>query len=378
MKALIVGPAYPLRGGIANFSHSLGKAFKAEGWAVSVVSFSLQYPSILFPGKTQKEVSGHPPDLEIHALINSVNPRTWQRAARFIRDAHPDIVVVQYWTPYLAPALAGILRKLRKMIHIQVIGLTHNIAPHEGSPLDRHLTRRFLKQCDGFITLSESVRKELKTLYPDKPASFIPHPVYDLFGDPVERKAGLEKLGLDPGFTYLLFFGIIRPYKGLDLFIEAMALLREQYPRLRMLVAGEFYENPARYTRLIEQYGLSGRVKMFDYFIPTDEVKYFFAAADLVVQPYRSASQSGITQMAYQFGTPMVVTRVGGLPELVRDGVTGWVCDPEPQAVAGAITKFLQHQDRESLRKNVLAGKKRFGWDRMVREIRNMGSALSG
>ncbi|NOY36325.1 MAG: glycosyltransferase [Chlorobi bacterium] len=376
MKNLIIGPAYPLRGGIANFSHALGLAFKKQGMETGVVSFSYQYPSFLFPGKTQKDISSPPPPIPVYPLISSVNPFTWKPSAKFILEKSPDFIVVQYWTPYLAPALRGVVKRLGSKKPFPVIGLTHNITPHEGGLMDRYLTRRFLSQCDGFITLSATVRNELEKLYPGKPAHFIPHPVYDIFGDPVSQSEGIRYLDLNPAYRYLLFFGIIRPYKGLDILLEALSLLRDHDPPLRLIIAGEFYDKKEKYMKMIRKHHLSEMIIMHDRFIPGEEVKYFFAASDLVVQPYRTASQSGITQMAYHFGKPMVVTRVGGLPELVADGRTGWVCDTSPEAVADGIRNYFKISRPGEIRNNIQMEKKRFSWESMVNGMVEMAAEL--
>ncbi|MGX5816759.1 glycosyltransferase [Chitinophaga lutea] len=335
-KITIIGPAHPLRGGLAAFNERLARQLTEQGNEVTIHTFSFQYPGFLFPGKTQYADGPAPEGLHIRRTVHSLNPLNWRKTGQAIAKERPDIVIIAYWLPFMAPSLGTIARYIRRNGHSRIIGLVHNLTPHEKRPGDLLLSRYFVRQCDAFITLSREVEKELRSLAP-APVAYAPHPVYDSFGDPVDAVKARQHLGLDPQKTYLLFFGFIRAYKGLDLLLQAFADPRIQaLPDVELLVAGEFYEDRKKYEPL-----LGPRVKVIEDFIPNDEVKYYFSAADLIVQPYRTATQSGISQMAYHFGKPMLVTNVGGLPEIVPHGKAGYVVMPDPASIADGIMHFL-------------------------------------
>lgn len=372
-RNLIVGPAYPYRGGIADFNEALCKAFNQAGTHSEIVSFTLQYPSILFPGSSQYDYSDKP-DLAIHRIISSINPLSWIRAARFIRKYEPDYLVVRYWLPFMAPALGSVLRLALRGKKIKVIAITDNIIPHEKRPFDKQLSAFFTSACDGFVAMSRSVMKELSQFPGTEKRIFLPHPVYDIFGEKVSKTQAQHELSLDRKFRYMLFFGFIRNYKGLDILLEALAQL--QIPDVKLIIAGEFYEDSEKYQALIEKNDLKDRVILHTDFIPTDRVKYYFCSADIIVQPYRSATQSGVTQIAYNFGRPMLVTEVGGLPEIVPHGEAGYVVKPDPAAVAEALKDFFQN-DREKLySENVERLKEKFSWPYFVKGIEELVQAL--
>lgn len=335
-KIVIIGPAHPLRGGLAAFNERLAAQLTAQGNEVSVHTFSFQYPGFMFPGKTQYAEGPAPAGLKIRRSVHSMNPLNWLRTGRAIAKERPDIVIVAFWLPIMAASLGTIAKIIRKNGHSRIIGLVHNLIPHEKRPGDAPLTKYFVRQCHAFITLSREVEKDLHRLT-SAPVAFAPHPVYDSFGDPVSPAVAKQHLHLDASKQYLLFFGFIRAYKGLDLLLEAFADERLQaISNLELLVAGEFYEDKKKYEPL-----LSPRVKLVEDFIPNERVKYYFSAADLIVQPYKTATQSGISQMAYHFEKPMLVTHVGGLPEIVPDGKAGYVVSPNPKAIADGILRFL-------------------------------------
>ncbi|MRG44060.1 glycosyltransferase [Chitinophaga sp. SYP-B3965] len=335
-KIVIIGPAHPLRGGLASFNERLARQLTDQGNKVSIHTFSFQYPGFMFPGKTQYADGPAPAGLDIQRTIHSMNPLNWLKTGRKIKKERPDIVIIAYWLPIMAPALGSIANIIRKNKHSQIIGLVHNLIPHEKRPGDKPFTRYFVNQCDAFITLSKEVLADIKQLT-DKPVAYSPHPVYDNFGDAVAPAVAKQHLGWDANNRYLLFFGFIRAYKGLDLLLEAFADPRLQaIQNLQLVVAGEFYEDRKKYDHLITE-----KVKIFSDFIPNEEVKYYFSAADLIVQPYRTATQSGISQMAYHFEKPMLVTAVGGLPEIVPDGKAGYVVALDATAIADGILRFL-------------------------------------
>lgn len=377
-RVVIVGPAYPLRGGgMATFNERLAYAFQEAGDEVEIVTFSLQYPSFLFPGKSQYSDEPAPEALEIKVLINSINPISWLRAGNYIRKQEPDLVLFRYWLPFMGPAFGTIARIIGKNRHSRILAITDNVVPHEKRPGDVPFTKYFLSACHGFITLSRSVLQDLKLFEPEKPNLYLPHPLYDNFGDAETKEAACVALNLDPQYRYLLFFGFIRAYKGLDLLLHAMAEpLLQQRPDIKLIIAGEFYEDAAPYHALIQELNLQDRLVLHTDFIHNTAVRHYFCAADLVVQPYKHATQSGVTQVAYHFNKPMVVTNVGGLPELVPDGEVGYVVDPQPKAIAEAILKFFTSEKGEEFSKYILSYKSRFSWTRFVEAVWEMAAKL--
>jgi len=376
LKNLILGPAYPLRGGIATFGEALCRAFRKAGKESSIISFYYQYPGFLFPGKTQFAEGPPLEDIPIASLMSSVNPVSWSRTVNHILREKPDYIIVQYWMPIMAPALGWIIRRVRKKSAIRVISLTHNVRPHEQRLPDRLLAGYYFNSCDAFITLSGSSLAELKEIKPDHPAAFIPHPIYDHFGERIDREAALDYLNLPAQHRYLLFFGMIRKYKGLDLLYHALANEKLEKMNLKLIMAGEFYEEKSGYEKLAKELGIEEKLIITDKFIPNEEVKFYFSASDMVIQPYRSATQSGITQIAYHFNKPMLVTRVGGLPEIVPDQKVGYVTAVDPGAIAGAIQDFYENKRMVSFEKNIEEEKKRFTWKAMVEGIEEMVRAV--
>ncbi|PTX21038.1 glycosyltransferase involved in cell wall biosynthesis [Pontibacter mucosus] len=370
-RVTIVGPAHPLRGGgMATFNERLAYAFQEAGCEVEIVTFSLQYPSFLFPGKSQYTLEPAPAGLSIKVLINSVNPLSWWRTGRYIKSQKPDLVVFRYWLPFMGPALGSIARIIRRNKYSRILAITDNVVPHEKRPGDVPFTKYFLSSCHGFVTMSRSVQQDLEHFEPAKPSEYLPHPLYDNFGEAETKEAACSALGLDPTYNYLLFFGFIRAYKGLDLLLQAMADPQvQELQNLKLIVAGEFYEDALPYLQLIQELQLQDKLILRTEFIPNAEVRHYFCAADLVVQPYKHATQSGVTQVAYHFNKPMVVTRVGGLSELVPDREVGYVVEPQPQAIATAIQQFYTSGQAAILSENITKYKKRFSWDRFVKSI---------
>ncbi len=371
MKTIIVGPAFPLRGGIANFNLALSQALKKQNIANCIYSFSLQYPGFLFPGKTQFEEGSAPEGVSIFPLINSVNPFSWIKTAWRIYKIKPDYIVVAYWMPFMAPAL-GTIARISRNCGIKVIAITHNIIPHESHFYDRFLTRYFVNGCDGFITLAKSVIVDLSQFTDNTLKIFIPHPIYDIFGPKASRSDAMSALHLNPNDKHLLFFGLIRQYKGLDMLLKAMGNSSVRTLNIQLLIAGEFYEDKSIYERMIVENNLEKNVIISDKFIPSEEVKYYFAAADMVVQPYHTATQSGVTQIAYHFERPMLVTNVGGLAEIVPHMQVGYVTDTTPESIADAIIDFYSNQREVEFTKNVGAEKSKFSWKNMVSGIENL------
>ncbi|MEN8225534.1 MAG: glycosyltransferase [Bacteroidota bacterium] len=369
-KIVIVGPAHPLRGGgMSTFNERLAKAYSDRGEDVEIFSFSMQYPSILFPGKSQFTDEPAPEGIHINSTINSVNPVSWIKTGRRIRKLNPELVIIRYWIPFMGPSLGCIARKIRKNKKTRIIAITDNVIPHEKRPGDKAFTRYFLKPIHGFITMSKSVMDDLNLFDTKKPKSLCLHPLYDNYGAAISRKEALDLLGLPAEHKYLLFFGLVRKYKGLDLLIRALASEKLRNLPLKLIVAGEFYDDFEAYRKLVEELGVYDKVIMNNEFIQNAEVQRYFCAGDLVVQPYRDATQSGVTQVAYHFDKPMVVSNVGALPEMVPDGKVGYVVRPEPEAIAEAIREYFDGNKEQEFTENVKTEKKKYSWDIFLKAI---------
>jgi len=375
VKIAVVGPAWPLRGGIANFNEALALSLQDEGHDVRIYSFSLQYPSILFPGSTQFDNGPAPQGLHIETCINSINPFSWFRSAKTIKAWKPDLVIVRFWLPFMGPSLGCVSRRLRKIA--PVIAITDNVIPHEHRPGDRLLTRYFVRSCDAFIAMSRAVLLDLDRFDKRKPREYLPHPIYSIFGDQLEKSDALANLQLDPEFRYLLFFGIVRKYKGLDLLLEAIARVDHKSLKIKLLIAGEFYEDKEEYLKLIREKGLEDVILLHDKYIPSTEVRNYFCAASLVTQTYRTATQSGVTQIAYHFSRPMLVTDVGGLAETVPHGKVGYVTSLEPSVIAASITDYFANSREEEMARNVEEDKKRFDWSFFIKGIMTLKDKLN-
>ena len=370
MKIVILGTAWPYRGGLAVYNERMAREFAAEGDEVSIYTFTLQYPSFLFPGKTQYSTEPSPQDLRIVRSLNSVNPFSWQKTGRAIRALQPDILIIKFWLPFMAPCLGRVARIVKRGGRTRVVSILDNIIPHEHRPGDRLLSRYFSRSVDGFVAMSESVLEDLNRFDTVKPRVFCRHPLYDNFGPKAFRDEALEFLGLDPGQRYMLFFGLIRDYKGLDLLLKAYADSRFRKMNARLIVAGEFYSGSEKYLEMEKQLGLEGMVVWKSDFVPDSEVRYCFGAADIVVQPYKSATQSGVTQIAYHFEKPMLVTDVGGLAEIVPDGRVGYVVRPDEHAIADALVDFFSNNRQNEFTEGILAEKKQYAWSNMTRSVR--------
>ena len=375
-KVIIIGPGHPLRGGgLTTFNHRLAKELIEQGHDCQIYSFSLQYPSFLFPGKTQYSDEAAPEGIIIHSVINSINPFNWLKIGNRLKKERADIIIVRYWLPFMGPSLGTILRKVRKNRHTKIICLADNVIPHEKRMGDKPFTKYFLKSCDAFITMSEKVmsdlrlfQKTLPTGRQAKPAILVPHPLYDNFGAILSKQEAREKLKIKNDALILLFFGFIRKYKGLDILFEAMADERIKKAGIRLLVAGEFYEDERKYKDQIDTLGIREQLILRTDFIPDNDVKYYLCAADAVVQPYRNATQSGVSPLAYHFEKPMIVTNVGGLPALVPDGKAGLVTAPTPEAIADAILKFYQLGENYFI-PHLRTEKQKYSWTNMVSTI---------
>lgn len=365
-RIVILGSAHPLRGGLAAFNERLANEYLKLGHEVIIYTFSLQYPSFLFPGKTQYSDEPAPAKLDIRVKVNSVNPLNWISVGNEIKKLKPDVLLIKFWLPFMAPCFGTIARIVKRNKKTKVICILDNVLPHEKRIGDKQLINYFIKACDGFIAMSKQVMNDLMLFYKGKNVRLVQHPVYDLFGEPVNKTEACKTLQLKAEVNYILFFGFIRKYKGLDLLLEALADARLKNKKIKAIIAGEFYEDKNYYDEIINRLQLQDQLVLRTDFIPDSQVKYYFGACDLVVQPYRSATQSGISQIAYHFEKPMVVTNVGGLPELVHDYKTGFVVKPESSLIADAILQFYSNDYAAKFAPHLKEEKKKFSWKVMA------------
>lgn len=368
-KILIVGPAWPLRGGLATYNERLCREFNAQGHECEIASFSLQYPQFLFPGKTQMSDDPQPTDIKIHTIINSINPINWLSVGYKLNKKQYDLVIFRYWMSFMAPAFGTIARLIRANGKTKIITIADNIIPHEQQFFDTAFTQYFIDSNRGFLAMSREVYAHIDLFTKGKPKKYVPHPMYDMFGPLLDKQEAKRKLGLDENCNYLLFFGFIRKYKGLTLLLNSFALLQQNNPNLKLIVAGEFYENSEPYLQQIKNLGLENSVILRTDFIPNNEVGVYFSAADLVVQTYITATQSGVTQIAYYYNKPMLVTNVGGLAELVPHKVVGYVVERDEQAIAQAISDYYTQNKEAEFTANIEVEKQKFTWKYLTEQL---------
>lgn len=359
-KLIIIGPAHPLRGGLASFNERLARQFQEQGFDVTIYTFSLQYPGFLFPGTTQYSAEPAPTDIKIKVCINSVNPFNWWSIGNKLKTLQPSLIVVRYWLPFMGPCLGTILRLAKRNNKTKVVCIADNVIPHEKRIGDVPFTKYFVKAIDAFVTMSDKVLSDLR-LFTTHPAKKVVHPLYDNFGAALPKREARLKLGLQPDDQIILFFGFIRKYKGLDLLLEAMQILKAKSSTIKLLIAGEFYEDRKSYDEQIANLQIADELILRTDFIADSEVRYYLSAADFVIQPYRNATQSGVTPLAYHFEKPMLVTNVGGLPDLVPDGKVGLVAEPNPQAIAATIEQLYQLGEQHFL-PHLRNEKKQYSW----------------
>ncbi len=369
-KVIILGSAFPFRGGgIASFNERLAKQFILQGFDTTIYTFSLQYPSFLFPGTTQYSTEPAPAGLSIKVCINSINPFNWIKIGNELKNLKPNIIVVRYWLPFMGPCLGTILRIVKRNKFTKIVCIADNIVPHEKRIGDVAFTKYFIKPIDAFITMSDKVMSDLKNIS-TKPAVKIVHPLYDNFGEALSKQDARKHLGLNIDDKIILFFGFIRKYKGLDILLEAIKTLKEnsQTSDIKLLIAGEFYENRKMYDDLIETLQIKGNLILRTDFIADSEVKYYLSAADFVIQPYRHATQSGVTPLAYHFEKPMLVTNVGGLADLVPDKKVGLIAEPNAISIAQKIEELYQLGEDYFL-PHLREEKKKYSWNILVDTI---------
>lgn len=363
---MIVGPAHPYRGGIASFNERMASEFQNHGWKVTLVTFTLQYPSFLFPGKDQLHDGPAPENLTIYRKLNSINIFSWFRTASFIRKLKPDLVISHFWHPYLGPAIGNVLKNAKT----KNISIVHNLYPHERKLGDNNLIRKFMSNTQKYIALSKKVQQDLRKHTQDENILLTPHPVYDNYGEKVGRTDALKELNLSTDFQYVLFFGLIRAYKGLDLLLDAFAKFNKQNKKVKLLVAGEFYEQQAKYLNQIDKLEIKNDVIFHDKYIANNRVKYYFSACDLVAQTYHRATQSGIMQIAIHFEKPMLVTNVGGLGEMIQNGKHGYVTEVNDNKIANALLDFFStEKSQEVFSKELPSLKQKYSWQAFYKQI---------
>lgn len=368
MKIAILGTAYPYRGGIAAFNERLAKELIAEGHQLSIHTFKLQYPNFLFPGKTQFSSDKKPQNINIERRINSVNPINWITTGLSLRKENYDVVIIPFWLPFMGASL-GTISRILKSEKTQLLCIAHNIIPHELRLGDKMLTRYFIKKIDGFLAMTQKVLDDLNVFDKSSPKVLTPHPIYDNFGEIEPREKAIESLKLNQDYRYILFFGLIRDYKGLDLLLEAFSANEIREKNIKLIIAGEYYSNQAPYKKLIEKYNLEQDIIQVEQFIPDSEVHLYFNACDLVVQPYKSATQSGVTQIAYHFNKPMIVTDVGGLKEMCPDSKVGYVVSPHADEIKKAILKFFNETNINEMIENINQIKEQYSWSIFTKKL---------
>ncbi|MBP7184039.1 MAG: glycosyltransferase family 4 protein [Saprospiraceae bacterium] len=367
-KIVIISPAHPLRGGIAASTERLATTFRNEGHRVTIISFSLQYPEFLFPGKTQYTDDPPPENLKILPLINAVNPFNWFWVANFIMKLKPDVVVSRYWLPFMAPCIGTIQFLMRMFTKSRVVGIVDNAIPHEKRFGDKFFSSYYFASCNAFVTLSELVAKDLAEVVRTKKIIATEHPLYDNYGEKVAKEEARKVLGIqEKEINLILFFGFIREYKGLDLLVEAVAKLKDS--KYRVLIAGEYYGNEAYFQKLYRTLEMEPQLYLHTDYIPNDKIKYYFSAADVVVQPYKSATQSGISQIAYHFDIPMIVSNVGALPDMVIHNNTGLIVNPETDELAVAIKRYFDENLAPQFSINCNTFKKKFSWEKLSEAV---------
>ena len=367
MNVVILGTAYPFRGGLATFNERLARQLQAEGHTVEVITFTLQYPSFLFPGKTQYSTEKAPADLRISQQVHSCNPFNWIKIGRRIRNMQPDMLITCYWMAFFAPCYGMIQRIVQRNGKTRCIALVHNMIPHEPSILDKLFAPFFVRHTDGFVALSESVVQDINRFdHGTKPKTSYPHPIYDHYGEQMSKEEACHALHLNPENQYMLFFGLVRAYKGLDLLLDAFGKVKDQLPNLQLIIAGEFYEDEDKYRAQIANNGLTDRIIIKNEFIADADLRKYFGAADLIVQPYKSATQSGVTQVAFHFEKPMLVTNVGGLGEIVHDHKMGYAVEPNAEAIAQALTDYYTHNRQPDYTTYLIKEKDKYSWSRLA------------
>lgn len=371
-KIVLLGVGHPFRGGLASYNERLVREFNSKGYEVTLSTFTLQYPNFLFPGKTQYSSSPKPGDINIIEEVNSINPLNWLKVGLRIRKEAPDLLLFKFWLPFMGPCFGTIARLVKGNKKTKVVSIIDNIIPHEKRIGDKLFANYFVGAMDGFVAMSKDVLKDLNIFDSKKPKVFSPHPIFDNFGKAIPKNEAIKNIGLNTKNRYILFFGFVRDYKGLDLLIDAFSDSRFRNKNLKLIVAGEFYNGGEQYFEQIKKLGLEEEIIMRNDFIANEDVKNYFCSADIIAQPYKTATQSGVTQIGYHFEKPMLVTDVGGLAEIIPHNVVGYVVQPQPKDIADALFNFFDSNKLETFEQNVRLEKSKYSWGKMVESIENI------
>ncbi len=370
-KVAIIGPAWPYRGGLANFNERLAREWMKRGADVDIHTFTKQYPGFLFPGTSQFTDSPPPSDLNIRRTIHAYNPLLWRSAATEITAGNYDLALIRFWLPAMGPVLGHVASALARFSRTRVVALVDNLYPHESRLLDRWLASRFVAKPHAFVTMSNLVADQVRMVSAGRPVCSSPHPLYDDYGGKVDQATARERLGIESDVPVLLFFGFIRKYKGLDLLFKALASDHVKNRNIKVVIAGEWYEDPESYKNMAKDLGLGDILIWHDHFIAESEIATYFSATDAVIQPYRNATQSGISALAFAYDKPLISTRVGGLSEVVEDGITGYLCDPDPESIRSAILRWIETTDRKPMSDAISNQRAHMTWDRLIEVIEN-------
>lgn len=367
LKIFIVGPAFPLRGGPAEFNQNLCLELIKAGHNAQIISYSLQYPNFLFPGSSQYEKSGTTPSgIKIHTLINTINPFNWFKVAYFIKKEKPNFILFRYWLPFFGPSLGTIARLVKSKT--KVLALTDNVIPHEKRFGDKIFTNYFINSCNGFIAMSKTVLADIEKFSSNKNKVYSPHPMYETYGNIVSKTEACNQLGLNPNNKYILFFGLIRHYKGLDILIDAFNKSNVSED-VCLLIAGEFYDTKETYLTQLQNSSKKNQIILHDKFIPNDLVRYYFCISSLVAQTYRNATNSGVTMVGYYYNKPMLVTNVGGLKEIVPDNKCGFLVENDIDKISEKINYYFQNNLEEEFTENVKIEKKKYEWGTFTQNL---------
>ena len=367
LKIFIVGPAFPLRGGPAEFNQNLCLELIKAGHNAQIISYSLQYPNFLFPGSSQYEKSGTTPSgIKIHTLINTINPFNWFKVAYFIKKEKPNFILFRYWLPFFGPSLGTIARLVKSKT--KVLALTDNVIPHEKRFGDNFFTNYFINSCNGFIAMSKTVLADIEKFSSNKNKVYSPHPMYETYGNIVSKTEACNQLGLNPNNKYILFFGLIRHYKGLDILIDAFNKSNVSED-VCLLIAGEFYDTKETYLTQLQNSSKKNQIILHDKFIPNDLVRYYFCTSSLVAQTYRNATNSGVTMVGYYYNKPMLVTNVGGLKEIVPDNKCGFLVENDIDKISEKINYYFQNNLEEEFTENVKIEKKKYEWKTFTQNL---------
>ncbi|MBX0327753.1 glycosyltransferase [Oscillochloris sp. ZM17-4] len=377
MRISVVGPTYPFRGGIAHYTTLMVRHLRAAGHVAPLYSFTRQYPRWLVSGRSDRDPSNTPLREDCEYILDPINPFTWWRLYRRVRADHPDVLILQWWVPYWTPCLTAIASMVKRNTPIKIIFICHNVVPHEGGGvIDRRLALTVLRRGDAMIVHSEEDRHRLLALLPNARVVKAHHPTYaDLARQSSAAPTSLRReFGIPEQTPVLLFFGFVRPYKGLEYLIQALSLIREQID-VHLLVVGEFWTAPEFYERYADEFGVRDMITIVNRYVPNEEIRPYFDAADVVVLPYISATQSGVVQLAFGFGKPVITTRVGGLYEVVEDGVNGLVVPPQDeQALADAVVRYFREDMAKPFTSTIIANSASFSWQELVMTIERIAS----